>query len=1205
MAGNFENNGTFTGNSGGGISFNGTTAQTILGTSIINFDNLTIENELDVTLTSNVNVNNVLLFNNGNLIVENTTLGINGTISNISGAIEVSAVSNLSFGGSTTLTLNNNLFTSEPLINNLTINRSGGVVLGNQNMNIDGTLALTSGTFTLLANTLNLSGNSPTRVSGNIDASDSGSEITFTNNSNITLPSGLFSTAITNFTVNGTGGVVSNGDITVTGLLNLASANPSATQGGLDMNGTTLDMGATATTIGQGDVSGIIRRTSMVPETSYSFGNRYSTVYFPNVGTLPTEMSLKVTLGSSATWKTGTINRVYDIIQTGASGTEALIKTHYLDSELNGNDEDLLGIWLHIYPLSITIDYGRSANNINDNWVTISNVNIGVFSSNFGANGITLDEYENDHLTWNGSTSSSWVTASNWTPAGAPSDATVVIIPDATTTNNDPTIPVLATCKEIIIENGGILNATNDANLILTGSNAAWINNGTFNSNTSNIIFAHGINTNAVTIDGTTDFYDLTVNDKTWLQPTIGSIIRIKNELNFENSSILDFTTNNNTIEYNGLDQTVINTNGDVAVNYTNLTLSGIGTKTFSGTVIATGGITVSESLTINGDGAGSTFVQAAASAGIATEGVFRVASGKTVAISDMTIRYGNNTISGGGINNGGILTITDANISDNVTSLNGGGIYNDGGILTVINSTLSNNTATNGGGIYSNQSLTDPTLTVTNSTISDNLATRNGGGISLESNGTTTITNSTIANNHSDNDNSSIGTGGGVGSNGNTLTVTNSIIANNYKGSRTATGDDYYSSASSLTDGGYNVVKYSNAATNATSGFDSSTSILYNTQYGQIGTTFSFWTQGGFDLSNQILDLSSTLALNGAVNETYTLDLASGSFALARECTGIPLSSNWNNSPQIIGAYTDQRGVVRTVGQSTSIGAYSANYSPSINPTTGSTIGNDQSICPGTAPAALTSLVLPTGHTGTLEYKWQSSTTNATTGFTDIASSNSTTYSPGVITETTWFKSLARVYCEGHWTDAVTSNVIEITAVAGINPTISCIGNQSIDNDVGEIYYTVSGTEFDPIVSGDNCAVESIVNDFNSLASLAGAQLPIGINTIVWTITDTSGNQEICTFDVEVNSTLGIDTFEESNISIFPNPTNGITKLIMTNITVQKISVLSLSGAIIFEKVNANQNEIIIDLSSLSSGIYLIYIKTNESMLRKKIIKI
>ena len=423
--------------------------------------------------------------------------------------------------------------------------------------------------------------------------------------------------------------------------------------------------------------------------------------------------------------------------------------------------------------------------------------------------------------------------------------------------------------------------------------------------------------------------------------------------------------------------------------------------------------------------------------------------------------------------------------------------------------------------------------MTVTNSTISDNLTTRNGGGISLESNGTTTITNSTIANNHSDNDNSSIGAGGGVYNNGNTLTVTNSIIANNYKGSTTATGDDYYYSASSLTDGGYNVVKYSNVATNATGGFDSSTSILYNTQNGQAGTTFSSWTQAGFDLSIQILDLSSTLALNGAINETYTLNLASGSFAHARECTGIPISSNWNNSPEINGAYIDQRGVVRTVGQSTSIGAYSANYSPSINPTTGSAIGNDQSICPGTTPAALTSLVLPTGHTGTLEYKWQSSTTNATTGFTDIASSNSTTYSPEAITETTWFKSLARVYCEGDWTGAVTSNVIEITAVDGINPTISCIGNQSIDNDVGETYYTVSGTEFDPIVSGDNCGIGSIINDFNSLASLAGAQLPIGINTIVWTITDTSGIQEICTFDVEVNSTLGIGTEQEDPIRL------------------------------------------------------------------------
>jgi hypothetical protein len=96
-------------------------------------------------------------------------------------------------------------------------------------------------------------------------------------------------------------------------------------------------------------------------------------------------------------------------------------------------------------------------------------------------------------------------------------------------------------------------------------------------------------------------------------------------------------------------------------------------------------------------------------------------------------------------------------------------------------------------------------------------------------------------------------------------------------------------------------------------------------------------------------------------------------------------------------------------------------------NPASGGTIAAAQTICAGFAPAAFTSSVLPSGHTGTLEYKWQSSVTSSSADFTDIASSNSATYAPGILTATTWYKRLARVTCAA-WTGAVSSNVLEVT---------------------------------------------------------------------------------------------------------------------------------------------------------------------------------
>ena len=59
--------------------------------------------------------------------------------------------------------------------------------------------------------------------------------------------------------------------------------------------------------------------------------------------------------------------------------------------------------------------------------------------------------------------------------------------------------------------------------------------------------------------------------------------------------------------------------------------------------------------------------------------------------------------------------------------------------------------------------------------------------------------------------------------------------------------------------------------------------------------------------------------------------------------------------------------------------------------------------------------------------------------------------------------------------------------------PIINCIGNQARNSDAGVCYYTVIGTEFNPVLASDNCAF-TLSNSFNALATLAGAQIPVGL---------------------------------------------------------------------------------------------------------------
>ncbi len=113
-------------------------------------------------------------------------------------------------------------------------------------------------------------------------------------------------------------------------------------------------------------------------------------------------------------------------------------------------------------------------------------------------------------------------------------------------------------------------------------------------------------------------------------------------------------------------------------------------------------------------------------------------------------------------------------------------------------------------------------------------------------------------------------------------------------------------------------------------------------------------------------------------------------------------------------------------------------------NPTFGGTISGTQSFCSLSNSAAFASNALPSGHTGNLEYKWQSSTDNIT--FTDIAGATASNYTaPSGLTATAYYKRLARVDCQSDWIDAVPSNVITVTVITIAAPTASA---QTFCND-------------------------------------------------------------------------------------------------------------------------------------------------------------
>ena len=138
-----------------------------------------------------------------------------------------------------------------------------------------------------------------------------------------------------------------------------------------------------------------------------------------------------------------------------------------------------------------------------------------------------------------------------------------------------------------------------------------------------------------------------------------------------------------------------------------------------SETTAAISGFTISKNMTIRGQGADQTIIQANALPNVANRRVFTINSGVSVVLEKLTIQNGkvanlDNTVSpadGGGVYNSGTLTLNYCRISQNYaiagSSYSGG---SGGGIMHTSNNTMNingctfdNNQANSGGALVNN----------------------------------------------------------------------------------------------------------------------------------------------------------------------------------------------------------------------------------------------------------------------------------------------------------------------------------------------------------------------------------------------------------------------------------------------------------------------------------------------------------------------
>lgn len=506
VTGNLAVSGTLTG-TGGVVDMRGA-SKTISGAGTIIFGSLVVPGSVTTAISFTVN----------------TTLDVTGTFSASAGTV--------TFSGTSTLNGTANLF--NVTLNGTSLQLSSNAVLGIANVftvtagtlnvtstppntvNFNGTTAQNINALTY--NRLLLSGNSVKTAAGIITTSyftlatgttfNAGTFshqvlVDFVNNGTFNAGTSTFTfagsnistiTGVTTFNIlalNKTGTTtqtILNSDVT--------AANINMTSGGMNTGTNTVTI--TVDRTGPGIILGNIRRQhSFGLGGTYAFegpNNTLTIVGLPLTGAI----TISVAIGPVSDFPQGSaINRVYTI-NTGLTLGLTTVRLHYEDAELNGNNESTMGLW---YNSGLGWgSVGKSGNSTTSNYVEVG--------GQLAINGRWTISDNSNVVRWNGSVSSDWFTANNWTtvqgtPTRPPGANDVVEIGTAAFTNQ-PTINNTASVKAIRFGStqAATLTLTTGGSLTTAGNiTGSWSANAT-----------HTINTGAqtLTVNG-----DLSLSDGT------------------------------------------------------------------------------------------------------------------------------------------------------------------------------------------------------------------------------------------------------------------------------------------------------------------------------------------------------------------------------------------------------------------------------------------------------------------------------------------------------------------------------------------------------------------------------------------------------------------------------------------------------------------------------------------------------------------
>jgi subtilisin-like proprotein convertase family protein len=179
------------------------------------------------------------------------------------------------------------------------------------------------------------------------------------------------------------------------------------------------------------------------------------------------------------------------------------------------------------------------------------------------------------------------------------------------------------------------------------------------------------------------------------------------------------------------------------------------------------------------------------------------------------------------------------------------------------------------------------------------------------------------------------------------------------------------------------------------------------------------------------------------------------------------------------------------------------------------------------------------------------------------------------------------------------------VTVVDLLAPTVTCPANQTVDPGPGNLFYEVP----DYIGNGEATADDNCTDPVTITTQdpAAGSLITDGTYTVTITGEDASGNVGTCSFQLTVESVLGIESNELNNaISMYPNPAQDqVTISNSSNIQLETVVIYDLNGKMVNQiDLSTMQGEQMINISDLASGVYVVQLTSDTSSAVKRLVK-